>query len=107
MCRVCQPASKTGAVLCDRNVLRSKTREVLGVHLPVDDLEAAFAGESMAHIKYRYYAKLARAAGALGRPGPLALGGRQRAEAPRRLPGYLVPRLVREIPGELSKTSIS
>lgn len=30
----------------------------------VQNLEAAFAGESMAHIKYRYFAKLARAAGA-------------------------------------------
>ena len=30
----------------------------------IDNLEAAFAGESMAHIKYRYFAKLARAAGA-------------------------------------------
>jgi len=27
------------------------------------NLEAAFAGESMAHIKYRYFAKLARASG--------------------------------------------
>jgi rubrerythrin len=27
------------------------------------NLEAAFAGESMAHIKYRYFAKLARTAG--------------------------------------------
>jgi rubrerythrin len=27
------------------------------------NLEAAFAGESMAHIKYRYFAKVARAAG--------------------------------------------
>jgi len=27
------------------------------------NLEAAFAGESMAHIKYRYFAKLARAMG--------------------------------------------
>ncbi|MES2932764.1 MAG: rubrerythrin family protein [Pseudomonadota bacterium] len=30
----------------------------------IQNLEAAFAGESMAHIKYRYFAKLARAAGA-------------------------------------------
>jgi rubrerythrin len=30
----------------------------------VDNLESAFAGESMAHIKYRYFAKLAREAGA-------------------------------------------
>lgn len=30
----------------------------------IHNLEAAFAGESMAHIKYRYFAKLARAAGA-------------------------------------------
>jgi rubrerythrin len=29
----------------------------------IQNLEAAFAGESMAHIKYRYFAKLARAAG--------------------------------------------
>ena len=29
----------------------------------VKNLEAAFAGESMAHIKYRYFAKIARAAG--------------------------------------------
>ena len=27
------------------------------------NLESAFAGESMAHIKYRYFARLARAAG--------------------------------------------
>src|SRR3954452_18931783 len=31
----------------------------------IENLEAAFAGESMAHIKYRYFAKLARAAGAM------------------------------------------
>jgi rubrerythrin len=31
----------------------------------IANLEAAFAGESMAHIKYRYFAKLAREAGAL------------------------------------------
>lgn len=30
----------------------------------VQNLEAAFAGESMAHIKYRYFAKIAREAGA-------------------------------------------
>lgn len=29
----------------------------------IENLEAAFAGESMAHIKYRYFAKLAREAG--------------------------------------------
>lgn len=29
----------------------------------IQNLEAAFAGESMAHIKYRYFAKLCRAAG--------------------------------------------
>ena len=29
----------------------------------IHNLEAAFAGESMAHIKYRYFAKLAREAG--------------------------------------------
>lgn len=29
----------------------------------LQNLEAAFAGESMAHIKYRYFAKLCRAAG--------------------------------------------
>lgn len=29
----------------------------------MQNLEAAFAGESMAHVKYRYFAKLARAAG--------------------------------------------
>ncbi len=29
----------------------------------IQNLEAAFAGESMAHIKYRYFAKLARAQG--------------------------------------------
>ena len=26
----------------------------------IENLESAFAGESMAHIKYRYFAKLAR-----------------------------------------------
>ena len=29
----------------------------------IENLEAAFAGESMAHIKYRYFARLARAGG--------------------------------------------
>ena len=29
----------------------------------VQNIEAAFAGESMAHIKYRYFARIARAAG--------------------------------------------
>ena len=29
----------------------------------IQNIEAAFAGESMAHIKYRYFAKLAREAG--------------------------------------------
>ncbi|MRR51491.1 MAG: rubrerythrin [Rhodocyclaceae bacterium] len=29
----------------------------------IQNLESAFAGESMAHIKYRYFAKLCRAAG--------------------------------------------
>ena len=33
--------------------------------ITIANLEAAFAGESMAHIKYRYFAKLARAAGAI------------------------------------------
>ena len=32
--------------------------------ITIANLEAAFAGESMAHIKYRYFAKLAREAGA-------------------------------------------
>ena len=32
--------------------------------ITIENLEAAFAGESMAHVKYRYFAKLARAAGA-------------------------------------------
>ena len=31
----------------------------------IQNLESAFAGESMAHIKYRYFAKLARATGDL------------------------------------------
>ena len=31
--------------------------------LTLKNLESAFAGESMAHIKYRYFAKLSRAAG--------------------------------------------
>ena len=29
----------------------------------IKNLESAFAGESMAHIKYRYFAKLCRAEG--------------------------------------------
>lgn len=31
--------------------------------ITIKNIEAAFAGESMAHIKYRYFAKIARAAG--------------------------------------------
>lgn len=33
--------------------------------ITLKNIEAAFAGESMAHIKYRYFAKIARAAGDL------------------------------------------
>ncbi|MFZ6657206.1 rubrerythrin family protein [Undibacterium sp. TJN19] len=33
--------------------------------ITIQNLESAFAGESMAHIKYRYFAKLARQAGAI------------------------------------------
>lgn len=32
--------------------------------ITIQNLESAFAGESMAHIKYRYFAKIAREAGA-------------------------------------------
>lgn len=32
--------------------------------ITIGNLESAFAGEAMAHIKYRYFARLARAAGA-------------------------------------------
>ena len=31
--------------------------------ITIKNLESAFAGESMAHIKYRYFAKIARAQG--------------------------------------------
>ncbi len=34
--------------------------------ITIKNIESAFAGESMAHIKYRYFAKIARAAGDLG-----------------------------------------
>ena len=33
------------------------------ISVTIGSLEAAFAGEAMAHIKYRYFARLARAAG--------------------------------------------
>ncbi len=33
--------------------------------ITIKNIESAFAGESMAHIKYRYFAKIARAAGDL------------------------------------------
>ena len=34
-----------------------------GRSITIRNLEAAFAGESMAHVKYRYFARVARAAG--------------------------------------------
>lgn len=37
--------------------------EIKPVSVTIENLEAAFAGESMAHIKYRYFAKLAREMG--------------------------------------------
>jgi len=50
-----------------RRVLLKKTTLEMTMSKPesitIKNLEAAFAGESMAHIKYRYFAKLARAAG--------------------------------------------
>ena len=46
---------------------RYQPESLMNTHRPeiktMANLEAAFAGESMAHIKYRYFAKLARAAG--------------------------------------------
>ena len=50
-----------------RRVLLKKTTLEMTMSKPesitIKNLEAAFAGEPMAHIKYRYFAKLARAAG--------------------------------------------
>lgn len=40
------------------------TQDTAVKSVTIANLEAAFAGESMAHIKYRYFAKLAREAGA-------------------------------------------
>jgi rubrerythrin len=40
------------------------TQNTVTKSVTIENLEAAFAGESMAHIKYRYFAKLAREAGA-------------------------------------------
>jgi rubrerythrin len=40
------------------------TQSTSAKSVTIENLEAAFAGESMAHIKYRYFAKLAREAGA-------------------------------------------
>jgi rubrerythrin len=40
------------------------TQDTANKSVTIANLEAAFAGESMAHIKYRYFAKLAREAGA-------------------------------------------
>ncbi len=37
--------------------------EIKPVSVTIENLEAAFAGEAMAHIKYRYFAKLAREMG--------------------------------------------
>lgn len=37
--------------------------EIKPASITIENLEAAFAGESMAHIKYRYFAKLAREMG--------------------------------------------
>lgn len=42
----------------------SSQDQVQANSITISNLEAAFAGESMAHIKYRYFAKLAREAGA-------------------------------------------
>ncbi len=42
----------------------SNTANAAKPSVTIENLESAFAGESMAHIKYRYFAKLARAAGA-------------------------------------------
>jgi rubrerythrin len=42
----------------NRRVNMSKMESVT-----IKNIEAAFAGESMAHIKYRYFARIARAAG--------------------------------------------
>jgi rubrerythrin len=38
-------------------------RTPTGKAVTIENLEAAFAGESMAHIKYRYFARVAREAG--------------------------------------------
>ncbi|WP_338845271.1 rubrerythrin family protein [Massilia sp. W12] len=42
----------------------SQDTQTTQASVTISNLEAAFAGESMAHIKYRYFAKLAREAGA-------------------------------------------
>jgi rubrerythrin len=41
----------------------NRRRQMKPESITVKNIEAAFAGESMAHIKYMYFAKIARAAG--------------------------------------------
>ena len=48
----------------------------------VQNLEAAFAGESMAHIKYRYFAKLCREIGRLATTDDLKFKARNDSTFP-------------------------
>jgi rubrerythrin len=56
-----QPAGPAATTARQSNQEQTMKREPNSV--TIENLEAAFAGESMAHIKYRYFAKIAREAG--------------------------------------------
>src|SRR3970282_1110550 len=47
----------------ERHATFLKEKRMKPESVTVKNIEAAFAGESMAHIKYLYFAKIARAAG--------------------------------------------
>src|SRR5882672_5768669 len=52
----CSPRSKTCSTTPGEPKMKPES-------VTIKNLEAAFAGESMAHIKYMYFAKICRAAG--------------------------------------------
>jgi KamA family protein len=90
-----------GATLFNQSVL------LAGVNDSVEALENLGEALYAAKVIPYYVHLLDRVAGAAHFEVPEARARRLHAELKKRLPGFLVPRLVREIPGAASKTPIA
>lgn len=96
----CERLLRAGVLLLNQTVL------LRGVNDSADALEALSRRLVELRVTPYYLHQLDRVAGAAHFEVPESAGLRLAAELRRRLPGYAVPRYVREVPGAASKVSL-